>query len=301
MGMAVRSEVGKLRKVMVHRPGLEHTRLTPENAGDLLFDDVLWVKKATAEHDAFCESMRERGVEVYEVESLLRDVIANPEGRSWIADHALNERMVGINGSQRAREWINQAPPAEVADFLIGGITAQDIRDGKQFFGAFDPTEILLPPLPNFMFQRDHRAGFDSVTRIRWQAGAQAGNHHLEASIAPYVRLNGVKVWFGGAGQDWGWSTVEEAASKSSAMARDPGAGDVRHPGRDADPRSLFETGSATQRPGRTPAEVASHAPRHSHDDGECTITAFRPSSTMLSMGRRPATTIKAGNRRKPA
>src|SRR6476646_3657067 len=107
MGMAVRSEVGKLRKVMVHRPGLEHTRLTPENASDLLFD------------------------------------------------HALNERMVGINGSQRAREWITHAPPAEVADFLIGGITAQDLREGKQFFGAFDPTEILLPPLPNFMFQRD--------------------------------------------------------------------------------------------------------------------------------------------------
>ena len=67
---------------MVHRPGLEHTRLTPENASDLLFDDVLWVKQAKAEHDAFCESMRERGVEVFEVESLLRDVIANPEGRN---------------------------------------------------------------------------------------------------------------------------------------------------------------------------------------------------------------------------
>jgi arginine deiminase len=47
------SEVGKLRRVIVHRPGLEHTRLTPENAADLLFDDVIWVKQAKKEHDGF--------------------------------------------------------------------------------------------------------------------------------------------------------------------------------------------------------------------------------------------------------
>ena len=58
MALGVHSEVGKLRKVMVHRPGLEHTRLTPSNAEDLLFDDVLWVTRAKAEHDMFCEVMR---------------------------------------------------------------------------------------------------------------------------------------------------------------------------------------------------------------------------------------------------
>ena len=54
MSFGVNSEVGKLRQVMVHRPGLEHTRLTPSNAEELLFDDVLWVDRAKAEHDAFC-------------------------------------------------------------------------------------------------------------------------------------------------------------------------------------------------------------------------------------------------------
>ena len=62
MPFGVHSEVGKLRKVMVHRPGLEHTRLTPSNAEELLFDDVLWVSRAKQEHDAFVEVMRERGV-----------------------------------------------------------------------------------------------------------------------------------------------------------------------------------------------------------------------------------------------
>ena len=63
MAFGVHSEVGKLHKVMVHRPGLEHSRLTPSNAEELLFDDVLWVTRAKIEHDAFCEVMRERGVE----------------------------------------------------------------------------------------------------------------------------------------------------------------------------------------------------------------------------------------------
>jgi arginine deiminase len=61
MSLGVYSEVGKLRKVMVHRPGLEHARLTPANAEELLFDDVLWVRQAKAEHDTFCEVMRDRG------------------------------------------------------------------------------------------------------------------------------------------------------------------------------------------------------------------------------------------------
>jgi arginine deiminase len=53
MPFGVNSEVGRLRRVLVHRPGLEHTRLTPSNAEDLLFDDVLWVSRAKAEHDMF--------------------------------------------------------------------------------------------------------------------------------------------------------------------------------------------------------------------------------------------------------
>ena len=65
MTLNAASEVGKLRRVLVHRPGLEHTRLTPSNAADLLFDDVIWVKQAKQEHDAFVEVMRDRGVEVF--------------------------------------------------------------------------------------------------------------------------------------------------------------------------------------------------------------------------------------------
>ena len=159
MPLGAYSEVGKLRKVMVHRPGLEHSRLTPSNAEELLFDDVLWVARAKAEHDMFAEAMRERGVEVFEAEDLLTQALARPEARDWVCDHILNEREVGVTAARRAREWVAEADPTLVADFLIGGITKADVqRDVGLVWESADPTSmllLLLPPLPNFLFQRD--------------------------------------------------------------------------------------------------------------------------------------------------
>src|SRR5215471_4465306 len=106
MALGVHSEVGRLRRVLVHRPGLEHTRLTPSNAEELLFDDVLWVGRAKTEHDAFCEVMRERDVEVFHVEQLLTEALATPEVRDWVSTHILNEREVGVTAAERAREWV---------------------------------------------------------------------------------------------------------------------------------------------------------------------------------------------------
>jgi arginine deiminase len=108
---------------MVHRPGLEHTRLTPTNAEELLFDDVIWVARAKAEHDMFVEVMRERGVEVFEAEQLLAEALAKPEAKDWVSSHILSERQVGITASRQAREWVQTAEPATVAEFLIGGMT----------------------------------------------------------------------------------------------------------------------------------------------------------------------------------
>src|SRR4249920_4137157 len=112
MPLGAYSEVGKLRRVMVHRPGLEHSRLTPSNAEDLLFDDVLWVTRAKAEHDMFCEVMRERGIEVLIAEELLADALVKPEVKDWVSDHVLNERQVGITAAGRAREWVETADAA---------------------------------------------------------------------------------------------------------------------------------------------------------------------------------------------
>jgi arginine deiminase len=208
------SEVGKLRRVMVHAPGLEHTRLTPANAEDLLFDDVIWVKQAKREHMAFVETMREAGVEVLEVETLLTDVLAIPEARDWIADQVLDERHVGLNLARSRREWARSASPSEVADFLIGGMTKDDLDGGKGLkYDSAVSGDMLVPPLPNFIFQRDPSSWiFDGVTLNPMAKPARRPETaYMEAIYKHHPIFTGEQfhIWYGGIESDWGPATVE--------------------------------------------------------------------------------------------
>jgi arginine deiminase len=211
----VDSEVGKLHKVLVHRPGLEHTRLTPTNAGDLLFDDVIWVKRAKEEHDAFCSAMRDRGVEVYEAELLLADVLAIPESREWVLDRVLDERHVGVYLARGRREWAEAATATEIADYLIGGVTKADLADGEGLtYDSSEPGDMLLPPLPNFLFQRDPSCWiYDGVTLNPMMKPARRPETVLMQAIyrfhPMFAEAGGVRVWHGDADQDWGRATVE--------------------------------------------------------------------------------------------
>jgi len=214
MAFGVHSEVGKLHKVIVHRPGLEHSRLTPSNAEELLFDDVLWVSRAKAEHDMFCEAMRDRGVEVFLAETLLTETLAKPEAKDWIAGHVLNELQVGISAATRAREWVQSATAAEVADFLIGGITKNDVeRDVGLIWESADPTAMLLPPLPNFLFQRDPSCWiYDGVTLNPMTKPARKPETMIMEAIYrfhPMFAAEEFPIWLGGSDEDWGRAHVE--------------------------------------------------------------------------------------------
>ena len=214
MSFGVHSEVGKLRKVMVHRPGLEHSRLTPSNADDLLFDDVLWVTRAKAEHDMFCEAMRERGVEVFEAERLLTEALAKPDTKEWVCDHILSERLIGVSASRQAREWVDSADPVQVADFLIGGITKADVeRNVGLAWESADPTSMLLPPLPNFLFQRDPSCWiYDGVTINPMTKPARKPETMLVETIYrfhPMFMAEQFPIWLGGVDEDWGNCHVE--------------------------------------------------------------------------------------------
>jgi arginine deiminase len=214
MSLGVHSEVGKLRRVMVHRPGLEHTRLTPSNAEELLFDDVLWVARAKTEHDMFCEVMRERGVEVLEAETLLAEALVKPETKDWVCEHILSELQVGITASRRARDWVETAEATQVAEFLIGGITKADIQeDVGLVWEAADPTSMLLPPLPNFLFQRDPSCWiFDGVTFNPMTKPARKPETMIVEAIYrfhPTFAAEQFPVWLGGSDQDWGRAHVE--------------------------------------------------------------------------------------------
>ena len=105
MAFSVDSEVGKLRKVIVHRPGLEQRRLTPANAEELLFDDVIWVRKAKVEHAAFVQVMRERGVEVFDAEDLLTETLDVAAGKDWILDRSSTSARSASTSPTARREW----------------------------------------------------------------------------------------------------------------------------------------------------------------------------------------------------
>src|SRR6201996_6890999 len=93
--LGVDSEVGRLRQVILHRPDLELKRLTPDNAADLLFDDVLWVGRAQEEHDAFAAVLRERGVLVHYYTALLAQTLDVPAAREYILDRVFDPRWHG--------------------------------------------------------------------------------------------------------------------------------------------------------------------------------------------------------------
>ena len=215
MAFHVDSEVGTLRKVLVHRPGLEHTRLTPSNAEELLFDDVIWVKRAKEEHDAFCETMRERGVEVFYAEELLADVLGIPEAREWVLDRVLDERHVGVYLARSRHRWGREASPVEVADFMIGGVTKADLTEGEGLtYDSSAQTDMLLPPLPNFIFQRDPSCWiYDGVTLNPMTKPARRPETVFMQAIyrwhPMFAENGGVNVWLGDVEQDWGRVTVE--------------------------------------------------------------------------------------------
>jgi arginine deiminase len=199
---------------MVHRPGLEHTRLTPSNAGELLFDDVIWVARAKAEHDMFVEVMRDRGVEVFHVEQLLTEALDQPGVRDWVSDHILNELEVGIAAADRAREWAQASDAELVTEFLIGGITRADVaEDLGLVWESADPTSMLLPPLPNLLFQRDPSCWiFDGVTLNPMTKPARKPETMIMEAVYrfhPMFAAEKFPIWLGGAGQDWGRAHVE--------------------------------------------------------------------------------------------
>lgn len=159
-GFHVGSEVGRLRKVLVHRPALGLRRLTPSNASRLLFDDVLWVRRAGEQHDAFVALLRDRGVEVLFLEELLSETLEHsPHAKREILETAVHELTVGVGLADELTAYLEEMTPRLLARHLIGGLSKREIPDldmrrslTGQMYGDQD---FLLTPLPNSLFTRD--------------------------------------------------------------------------------------------------------------------------------------------------
>jgi arginine deiminase len=178
----VHSEIGRLRKVIVHRPELSLQRLTPANHDELLFDDVIWVERAQLEHDQFTAQLRGRGIQVFYVLDLLGEALAASEdARRLIIEQVATEFTVGWSLVDEIRQFLWELKPAELARHLIGGVTAGETGlDWSRFArislhaaALSDQSTFLLPPLPNTLFTRDSSCwiyGGVAVNPMYWAA-----------------------------------------------------------------------------------------------------------------------------------
>ncbi|MBE0416848.1 MAG: arginine deiminase [Coriobacteriia bacterium] len=161
------SEVGRLRTVLVHRPGRALERLTPHNREEYLFDDLVWVERAQREHDDFVAALCDRGVEVLYLRDLLVEALeVSADARYHIVARAVSSYTVGPSLVQDLREYLVGLPAGRLADALIEGLLIGEI-DGldpaelaRYSLGAVltDADSFVLPPLPNTMFTRDSSA-----------------------------------------------------------------------------------------------------------------------------------------------
>ena len=156
----VGSEIGRLRRVILHRPDLELKRLTPRNKDDLLFDDVLWVKRARQEHDAFADALAERDVEVLYLHELLGETLDIPEARNLVLQRTTHQATLGPSLGPAVDDWLRSLSGAELAERLIGGIAYHELPFASSSLSAQAPAldGFVLAPLPNHLFTRDTSA-----------------------------------------------------------------------------------------------------------------------------------------------
>ena len=214
--LGVHSEVGKLRTVMVCRPGLAHQRLTPGNAAELLFDDVLWVQEAQKDHYDFVLKMRERGAEVIDLHEMLAETLADKAARDWVLERRITVNDVGLAVADDMRAWLDEMPAAKLAEHLIGGIAILDLPKNDRALmlaEAFDATDFLIPPIPNTLFQRDPSCWiYGGVTCNPMYWPARKPETLLQRAVYKFhPRFKGAdfKIWWGDSDESFGASTLE--------------------------------------------------------------------------------------------
>ena len=165
----VTSEIGRLRRVLVHEPGPEVDRMVPAMMEELLFDDILFGDRARDEHRRFKRVLQVLGVETLEASALLAEALERDEARAWIVEAALQ----GV--SPMLREEMRAAPPEQLADMLVAGVRPA-MAHGIEVEDLYE-----IPPLPNWCFQRDPQVVLGGSLLL---ASMAAPARHREALLA---------------------------------------------------------------------------------------------------------------------
>lgn len=159
--MQVWSDVGPLKKVLLHRPGQELENLTPRYMEDLLFDEIPWLAQAQKEHDNFASVLKDNGAEVYYVTDLLTEIVKNPQVKSeLIKRHLEASPLFDTEVFNNIYNYLGEKEPRELVAALIVGFHKREIQHLKKHRTLSDLTldsyPFYLAPLPNMYFTRDH-------------------------------------------------------------------------------------------------------------------------------------------------
>ncbi|NUR06847.1 MAG: arginine deiminase [Nocardioidaceae bacterium] len=213
----VHSEVGRLRKVLVCRPGLAHRRLTPSNNDDLLFDDVMWVENAQRDHADFVNKMTTRGVEVVELHDLLAQTLEVDGARDWLLDRKITANQVGLGLVDSTRAYLESLSSRQLAEFVIGGVATHDLPEDYRsgYLGlARESTgvrEYLMPPLPNTLYTRDTTCwlyGGLTMNPLYWPARKDETLIY-KAIYSFHPDYVGSTVWWGDPEKEWAQASFE--------------------------------------------------------------------------------------------
>jgi arginine deiminase len=154
--LGVDSEVGRLRTVMLHRPGPELKRLTPRNNDKLLFDGIPWVGRAQDEHDAFAQALRDHGVEVLYLAELLVTALEVAEARDETITAVLRDPRLGEALHRTVESYLRDLHPADLATTLVAGLAHEELTPvGGLVYRFMDRHDFVIDPLPNLLFTRD--------------------------------------------------------------------------------------------------------------------------------------------------
>jgi arginine deiminase len=211
--VSVTSEVGRLKRVLVCRPGLAQQRLTPANCHELLFDDVMWVTRARTDHHAFVNALQDQGVEVLELHDLLTEVLAQPAARRWVLERRIRPALVGEELSRELLLWFGDLPAKALAERLIGGVARAELPAESRGLvaQAVAPFDFVLAPLPNTLFTRDSSCWIGNGVTLNpmyWPARREE-TLLLAAVYRFHPRFAGTTVWWGDAEAPPGAATLE--------------------------------------------------------------------------------------------
>ena len=182
------SEIGQLRTVLVHRPGLELQRLTPRQSGGLLLRTLPWVSKASQEHDVLCQELRNQGVEVLYFTELLQDVLEYQAAREEAVGLAVADAGLGDELRGQLRAYLEDLDPEQLAQVLIAGLTPEELKIGHGVvFELLDRHDFALDPLPNLVFTRDSSFWIGDQVAV---ASLAADRRRRETDLATVVYLH---------------------------------------------------------------------------------------------------------------